>query len=174
MRLPGAGRRPPCPGCNADETPESFRGGPHTRVRCEWELPPGVYRVTLREIEERLTWNTRRRRLFRGLRLALANLASAGVRRVWIDGSFVTARDEPNDIDGCWDPHPSVDADKLDPVFRDARAPRQSMKAKYGVDFLIAGTALVDAGGERVEDFFQEDGHGNPKGILLVKIGTHS
>jgi len=137
-------------------------------------LPPGVYRVTLNDIEDRLTWNPGRARLFSGLRRALANLASAGVRRVWIDGGFVTAKDDPDDIDGCWEAEPLMDPDKLDPVFFDTVPPRQAMRDKYGVDFMIAGTVLEDraARGATVEQYFQTDRDGNPKGILLVDVGA--
>jgi len=34
---------------------------------------------------------------------ALENLSSAGVRRIWINGSFITDKDEPEDVDGCWE-----------------------------------------------------------------------
>ena len=40
--------------------------------------------------------------LFSGLMKALINLAEAGVKKVYIDGSFVTDKDYPKDIDGCW------------------------------------------------------------------------
>ena len=43
---------------------------------------------------------------------------SAGCRRVWLNGSFVTARDEPGDFDACWDTD-EVDLDALDPVLLD-------------------------------------------------------
>ncbi|MBM4040575.1 MAG: hypothetical protein FJ290_18880 [Planctomycetes bacterium] len=73
-------------------------------------LPPGVYCVSLAEIEERFTWNQTRRDLFSGLKRALASLAHAGVKRVWIGGSFVTATELPEDVDGCWEPDALVDS----------------------------------------------------------------
>ena len=63
-------------------------------------LPPGVHHATLEEIEKRFTWNSKRLSLFRSLKRALRNFAAAGVRRVWIDGSFVTMKQEPKDVDG--------------------------------------------------------------------------
>ena len=133
-------------------------------------LPPGVYRVSLSEVEDRFTWNARRRQLFAGLSKALANLAAAGVKRVWIDGSFATAKEEPNDVGGCWELEESLEAGKLDMVFLFMEPPRIPMRRKYGVDFLIAGSKLGDPGfeGRRVEELFQEDAEGNPKGILLI------
>lgn len=135
-------------------------------------LPPGVYAVTLKDIGVRYAWNTQRRKLYQGLRKALMNLSSAGVRRVWINGSFITKKDLPNDIDGCWEASDSLDTDLLDPVFLETHPPRVAMKDKFGVDFLISGTALRDrrARGRTVEGFFQIDRNGNAKGILLVDL----
>jgi len=130
-------------------------------------LPPGAYTVSLEEIEER---TERRQQLLTGLKAAIANLAQAHVKRVWIDGSFVTAKDEPNDIDGCWEYDNDVDVDALDPVFLDLHPPREAMKDKLGVDFLIANIPLSDAGDKSVEEFFQIDRDGNRKGILILEL----
>ncbi len=138
-------------------------------------LPPGVYHVSLVEIEERFTWNERRRMLFNGLKRALANLASAGVRRVWIDGSFVTAKDEPRDVDACWEYPSDMEFEALDPLLYDTLPPRRPMKLKYGVDFLIAGTPVImmETGDFPIEEFFQFDRRLRRKGILVVDIGGH-
>ncbi len=137
-------------------------------------LPPGVHSATLREIRAKFAWTVKRKRLFNGLRRALRNLAEAGVTRVWIGGSFVSDKDEPNDIDGCWDDLPGpVDISKLDAVFLETSPPRSSMKRKYGVDFLIARWRLADreAEGGTVLDFFQMDRDGDARGVILVELG---
>lgn len=132
-------------------------------------LPPGEYAVSLSDVGERFAWNARRRRLFKGLCSALESLAAAGVKRIWIDGSFVSAREEPNDIDGCWEWDPTVRMGRLNPVFLETWPPREAMKRKFGVDFLLSAT-IVDAQGRAIRDFFQEDRDGNRKGILLVQL----
>ena len=104
-------------------------------------LPTGVHRASMEEIEEALVWNEKRRSLFKGLGRALRTLAAAGVRQLLIGGSFVTSKDEPNDIDGCWEFGPWVDDGKLDDVFLELDPPREAMKRKYGVDFLYLGHA---------------------------------
>ena len=131
-------------------------------------LPPGVYEVSLQDIGIRFTWTDRRKKLFEGLKLAIDNLTKANVKKVWIDGSFVTSKDDPNDIDGCWQYDKDVNADKLDPVFLDMYPPREAMKIKYGVDFLISGVLTSDSPGNTIEEFFQIDRDGNKKGILLL------
>ena len=135
-------------------------------------LPPGIHWVALDEIARRYAYNARRRTLFRGLSKALSNLRTAGVRRVWINGSFITAKQEPGDVDGCWEYSSDVIVERLDPVFLDVDPPRVAMKTKHGVDFLVASAQLIDSAprGKTILDFFQYDRNGSPKGILGVSL----
>jgi hypothetical protein len=102
----------------------------------------------------RFGWNAPRRRLLDGLADGLELLKTAGSRRVWLNGSFVTSKDEPADFDACWDPE-GVDIDRLDPVLTDLSAGRRTQKARFGGEFfpnvVEAGSGLVFA------DFFQND-----------------
>ena len=76
-------------------------------------LPPGEHVADWNEVVERFGWNERRRRLIDGLADAVVALAQAGCTRVWLNGSFVTTKDEPGDFDACWD-QAGVDYDLLD------------------------------------------------------------
>ena len=38
-----------------------------------------------------------------GLRAALVNLKGAGCQTAYINGSFVTRKELPNDYDACWE-----------------------------------------------------------------------
>ncbi|MBL1259821.1 MAG: hypothetical protein COB33_004715 [Thiotrichaceae bacterium] len=106
------------------------------------ELPPGEHQASLAEVEAMYGSSTDRRKLLmRGLREAASNFEMSGVRTLWIDGSFITDKEAPNDIDGCWEYTSSVDTEKLDRVFLGSRA---EMKLKYGLDFFIAN--IVEAG----------------------------
>lgn len=133
------------------------------------ELPPGEHHATLDEIE--LVYgstNDRRKLLMRGLRDAALQFAHAGVKTIWINGSFVTDKDMPNDIDGCWAYSSSVVIDSVDPVF--LRCSRQAMKEKFGLDFFIAHI-IEAASGLPFPKFFQVNRNGDPKGILVVTLG---
>jgi len=132
------------------------------------ELPPGVFVTDIDEIEAVLGFNSIRRELIEGLRKALENLREAGVQRVWINGSFVTTKEEPNDVDGCWDPS-QVDEKELDPVLLDFSKGRAAMKEKYGVDFFP--NVIEGISGKVFYRFFQQNRDLEPKGILLVEIG---
>jgi len=137
-------------------------------LRESGELPPGEYQASLNEIETIFGTSTDRRKLLmRGLREAARNFEISGVKVLWIDGSFITDKEEPNDIDGCWEYTPAVDAEKLDPVFLGSR---DEMKNKYGLDFFIAN--IIEAGsGLPFPKFFQVNRDGDPKGIVFVTLG---
>jgi hypothetical protein len=133
------------------------------------ELPPGMHTATLEEVEAVFVTTPRRRLLFEGLRRALQNLHAAGVRHVCIDGSFVTTKADPNDIDGCWEWTEEVHLDLLDPVLLEFTQARRAMRDKYGVDFFLA--TWVEAGsGLTFLDFFQRNRDDDPKGIVQLDL----
>ena len=137
------------------------------------ELPPGMHLATLAEVEAVFVTTPHRRRLFEGLQRAIQNLHAAGVRRVFIDGSFVTTKADPNDIDGCWEWTEEVHLDLLDPVLLDFAQARQTMRDKYGVDFFLA-TWVEACSGLTFLDFFQRNREDNPKGIVQLDLEVMS
>lgn len=132
-------------------------------------LPEGVHKCTIKEIEERFTFSKRRIELFKGLKRAINNLRKAGVKRVYIDGSFVTNKQDPGDVDGCWDANPNIKKNILDKVFLDFNDNRKSMKDEYGVDFFPSQTIEGSSGVPFVK-FFQTDRDENKRGVLLVEL----
>ena len=133
------------------------------------DLPSGEHFATLPEIEDRFgKLNECREKLMAGLKAAAINLQKAGVRKAWIDGSFVTDKKEPSDIDGCWEYNESVNLDILDPVF--TAESTKPMKHKYGLDFYIAN--FIEAGsGVPFPVFFQRNRDGIAKGIVVLELG---
>jgi len=97
------------------------------------------------------------------------NLKDAGIKTVYLDGSFITTKEFPNDIDGCWDYNENINLNKLDPVFLDFNNSRKNMKHKYGVDFFIANTIELGSGLPFVK-FFQSTRNGEDKGIILIEL----
>ena len=134
------------------------------------ELPAGEHIATLGEVEARYGLSSGRRKwLMRGLWKAAHNLAQAGVKTIWIDGSFVTDKAAPNDIDGCWAYNDAIDLTIIDPAFLGPDA-RNKVKAKYGLDFFIAQKLEIESG-ESFPKFFQSNRDGKPKGIIVVNLG---
>lgn len=133
------------------------------------ELPAGIHETTPDEVKAVFAKTPKRQTLFEGLKRALENLKTAGVSRVYLDGSFVTSKVEPNDVDGCWELHENIDLGRLDPVFLDFSDHRQTMKEKYSVEFFVAD--WVEAGsGLTFLEFFQLNRYDEPKGILMINL----
>ena len=131
-------------------------------------MPEGEHVATWDEIVDRFGWNEKRRRLLDGLAEAIEVLAVAGCRRLWLNGSFVTNKDEPGDFDACWDTD-GVDLDVLDPVLLDLSDGRAAQKARFGGELfpnvVESGSGLVFA------EFFQIERDTTRKGIILIVIG---
>jgi len=132
-------------------------------------LPSGVHWAGWREFEKRFGVNDHRRKLLKGLQRALASLRAAGCRVVYIDGSFVTAKEMPNDFDACWSVE-GVDPDLLDLVFLDFNNGRAAQKAAFGGE-LFPAELIEGASGKPFLDFFQLDNRtGKPKGIVGLRL----
>lgn len=134
-------------------------------------LPPGVHWASWDEVAFRFGGNPWRQRLLIGLRNALANLKNAGCRTVYIDGSFVSSVNMPNDFDACWE-ETWVNPDVLDPVLLTFDSGRATQKAKY-LGELFPAAIPVSSEGLSFFEFFQTDKHtGNPKGIVALDLGV--
>lgn len=131
-------------------------------------LPEGVHAATWQELVERFGWNPRRRQLLDGLADAIEGLAAAGCRTLWLNGSFVTAKEEPADFDACWDTD-GVDLDTLDPVLLDLSRGRSAQKARFGGE-LFPNVAEAQSG-LVFSKFFQNERDTGRKGIVVLSIG---
>lgn len=99
----------------------------------------------------------------------MKNLKEAGVNKVYLDGSFITLKEKPKDIDGCWDVTSRVKGELIDPVFLNFKSGRKCMKEKFGVDFFIAYQTELGSGKPFIE-FFQRTRDGKRKGIILLEL----
>jgi hypothetical protein len=134
-------------------------------------LPPGVHGASWDEVTERFGGSERREVLLRGLLETAANLRAASARVIWLGGSFVTDKEEPDDWDGVWDPS-NADMTKVDPVFidpADLAAGRYRQKAKYGGELLVG---VETATSMPFQLYFQLDKNGDPKGIVRLDLRT--
>jgi hypothetical protein len=132
-------------------------------------LPPGVHKVDWDELETRFNGSPRRIELLAGLREALVALRDAGCRTAYVDGSFVTAKEEPGDFDACWDAV-GVDFDALDPALLAVGHPRTAQKERFRGE-LFPAQAVADSGsGALFLDFFQRDRNGESKGIIQINL----
>jgi hypothetical protein len=136
-------------------------------------LPPGIHQATWGEVVARYGYTPHRLRLLAGLKTALDVLREAGCQRVYLDGSFVAAKEAPNDFDACWE-IAGVDFDRLErlePVLLEWRSRRATQKARFGGELFIA-ESVGDRWGTPFLEFFQRDrATGAAKGIIALELG---
>jgi hypothetical protein len=132
-------------------------------------LPEGIHEATWEEVVDRYGTTDRRRELLDGLQQALESLRAAGCRRLYINGSFVTAKDEPADFDACWEAA-GVDPELLDPVLLTFANRRAAQKERFGGELFPADWE-ADPHGTRFLDYFQQDSvTGERKGIVALDL----
>ena len=136
--------------------------------RRDGRLPAGVHPADWQEFQGRYGQTPRRESLLAGLLLAMRLLKLAGCRAVYVDGSFVTAKPEPNDFDACWDIN-GVQAELVAPIFFEFTDGRAAQKEQFGGEFFPA--QLPEGGtGKDWLDFFQQDREGRSKGIVVIDL----
>lgn len=140
-------------------------------------LPAGIHVATLREFEERYLLNETRKELYEGLKKLIADFKKIECKVIYIDGSFVTSKVFPKDIDVCWgnikmmynDDYLHF-VDSLFPVFFKFEYPRLEQHQFYNCDIFPA--YLKEGKSKRYFiDFFQLDkGTNEKKGIIQINI----
>lgn len=123
-------------------------------------LPLGLHHATLDEIEERFGRQSEVRRVqMESLRWLVDAAIRGGVRRVILNGSFVTDVFEPHDVDCV--------------LLIEAGFPKDSVaerELRVGLPFLDVQFADQDAFERLVRHFFATDRHLIPKGMIEVML----
>ncbi|HAL47944.1 MAG: hypothetical protein FI707_12410 [SAR202 cluster bacterium] len=133
-------------------------------------LPPGIHWATWDEIVASFGATAWRQALLNGLKAALEEFRRSGCQTFYIDGSFVTEKDDPGDFDACWE-NAGVDPTVLDPVLLTFDRGRATQKAKYRGEMFPASAEAIP-GGRTFFEFFQIDKDtGDPKGIIALDLG---
>ena len=132
-------------------------------------LPPGIHWASWQEFYDRFGINDHRRLLLSGLQQALMSLKTAGCSTVYIDGSFVTSKETPEDFDACWDPS-NVDPHQLDPVLLRFEPGRITQKAKYGGELFISTMRSGNPGPVMLEFFQKDKNSGRRRGIVAIDL----
>jgi len=129
-------------------------------------LPPGEHETTFAQVVEKLAWNEHRAGLVAKLGEALVMLSLAGCRTVWLNGSFVTAKDFPDDVDVLYDAR-GVRPKALDPAFAD----KDQKRKKYGGDYRpVDGDGHSPTSPKGLFEYFMSDRDGVPKGIVRIVL----
>lgn len=133
-------------------------------------LPPGIHLAEWAEVWAAFATSPRRQRLLNGFLRAIQSLKFAGCKMVYLDGSFITAKENPGDFDGCWDSS-GVNPAQLDPVLLRFDPGRIAQKIKYGGEMFPA-TWIADQNTMLTFiEFFQVDKEtGEAKGIIAIDL----
>ena len=121
-------------------------------------LPPGLHRATIAEVEARFGRQSELRLVqMESVRWMVDLAVRAGVRRIVLNGSFVTAIIEPNEVDYLLLIGRGFPADPIAEAELNAGLPF--------LDLALAGQADFD---EFVGEVFAADRSGTPKGIIEI------
>jgi hypothetical protein len=133
-------------------------------------LPEGIHPMSWDEILQAYGNNFCRKKLLRGLNKALHEFKYAGCKIVYLDGSFVTTKQYPNDYDCCWVTE-GVNPDLLDrSLQRYDHIGRKMQKIKYYGEFFPSNLIEKSAGSPFL-DFFQTDRETDErKGIVKIDL----
>lgn len=140
------------------------------KLLTDGNLPAGIHWASWDEIWTSFGCTTWRRYLLAGFRAAVDSLKASGCQTVFLDGSFVTEKEVPDDYDACWEVV-GVDPTLLDPVLLTFDPGRATQKAKYLGELFIASD-IADSNGRAFFEFFQIDKDtGSLKGIIALDLG---
>lgn len=133
------------------------------------QLPPGIHTATWDEFVERYALTIHRRQLLDGMKRLIDHLKSVNCRSLFVNGSFVTNKERPNDYDACWNVV-GVKFEQIDPILlRADDVGKQDMLKKYGGDIRPDLFSPVETSGTYLE-FFQIDRNGEAKGIIELSL----
>lgn len=131
-------------------------------------LQPGIHEMSWQGFVKNFGTNPQRLRLISGIEDAIKSLKKAGCNTMYVNGSFVTAEEFPNDYDACWDVT-GVDPSLLDPILLQFKS-RAAMKTKYLGDLFPAHFSELSTG-RTFLDFFQTDkSTGKRKGLIKLNL----
>lgn len=138
-------------------------------------LPHGIHEMTWEEFYDRFSFSPKRKFLLEGLERAIDTLRQCECTVIYIDGSFVTQKLEPNDYDACWEGDCDIvclNMLKLEPLFidlADLSTGRKGQKSKYKGEIF---PSFIEADkGISYLDFFQQIRFStDKKGIVAIKL----
>jgi hypothetical protein len=142
-------------------------------------LPAGQHLSDWETFARRFGYNIRRRKLLKGLVSVLNQLYNAQCEEVYIDGSFVTTKEVPNDIDLAYKDNDGrvfqYLSDNKSPLadFEDILQGRTLQKRYYGCECLPAHWPATSPNvglGMSYYQFFQQTRDGAAKGVIVLSI----
>ncbi|MFJ9900166.1 DUF6932 family protein [Streptomyces sp. NPDC091280] len=131
-------------------------------------LPPGEHEATWEEVEKVLGWNFKRKDLLVGLHYVVKSLVEFGVTEFYLDGSFVTNKVRPGDVEVIYMPPKGVDTRQWG-LFSFAQ--HDTLKKRYKIDLWpYPSPQPTSSGYVTIKEFFSSDLDDVPKGIVRLSL----
>lgn len=135
-------------------------------------LPEGIHDYTFKELYDDFSFSPKRKILLNGMKNAIAKLHQAGCKIVYIDGSFISNKLEPNDYDACFEDSPAILKFLRGNYPEFLMFSTDKQKQKYNGEFLVAN--WIAKGNVRYVDFFQQIKRSKKKkGIVRIKLENY-
>ena len=137
-------------------------------------LPDGLYECTSEEIRTRFgafNASDQRPRLFRDFERYITEVRSAGIGKyIVVDGSFVTHKPDPSDIDVLLVLKDDLDMTRPMPPFEYNARSRKYVKREFGLDFYVGFEH--DPSSTKIIDVFRQVKHQPElvKGVLKIVL----
>lgn len=130
-------------------------------------LPEGIHKATYDEVKVRYGHNEHRKKLLDKMDLLLEKLLHAGCKQFFLDGSFISNKELPNDYDALLG-YEGLNVNLLDPII--LQTPNAGLvKEKYSCDLIPC-----DVGGYSgdfwIDRFTIDKETGNRKGIIKISF----
>jgi hypothetical protein len=135
-------------------------------------LPGGDHDATLQEVRDRFGYNHRRREILTGLEHVLGLLAQKGVTTIWLDGSFVTDKMRPSDVEVIYLPPPNEDPSTWPDHEWISPKRRGDCKIHHRVDlwhypsYQISKKKPIPGPPITIKEYFATDRDDRPKGLV--------
>ena len=142
-------------------------------------LPPGYHEMTWGEVKEKFNFSKRRKELIAKVEPLLSILKDAGCTCLYIDGSFVTNKIAPGDIDILYNAdNPAMAGEAMvetDCILECTPKNRELQKDKYGAEVFYCHWIAQMSPEKSFLEFFQQF-KGNPKiekGIVKLDLKNY-
>ena len=97
-------------------------------------------------------------------------MSNCGIECVYLDGSFVTEKPHPGDIDCCYDVPSGVNLQAMYPIWPPTPMNRAWSKTLFKAEFFPSDTVETGSGQPFLR-FFQSDVAGRSRGVVSVDLG---
>jgi hypothetical protein len=134
-------------------------------------LPPGDHSASWAEVVGRFGGNSTRTAFCNRLLRFLRQAKRCGFLRVYLFGSFISAKDEPGDVDLLWVHTQNIDIDRLSRECRDLLN-YETMKARENWDMWCCSDDPFVV--NYLMDVWRRDkaAEQKPRGVIILDLGT--